>query len=90
MDFQTTVNINTNIYSIQKLLQIKHGRIRDLKLYKGAIVKEENELCDEYKTLKECGVEGGMIKEDAPKLNICYDFKPVNQTHDPILLSWMG
>ncbi len=104
MDFQTTVNINTNIYTIHKLIQSKHGRVKDVKLYKDAIVKEENELLCGHdddngmnntgwsgsKTLKEWGVEGGVIKEDAPVLSICYDFKPLNANHDPILLSWMG
>ncbi len=111
MNFQTTVNINTSIYAIQKLLHNKHGRIKDLVLYKDSIINEENEICNtcvgsatncsndnngnnsnEMKTLKECGFVGGLMKEDAPKYTICYDFKPVNANdcRDPVLLSWMG
>lgn len=110
MNFQITVNVNTNILTIEKMLHNKHGRIKDLTLYKDAIVKEENEMCggagganistrngkpsarhnNQMKTLKEYGIVGGLIKDDAPICSICYDFKPINDCHDPVLLSWMG
>ena len=124
MNFQITVNINTTIYTIQKLIQDKHGRIKDLMLYKDGIVKEENEMScssfrsggdsgggggvdshpssdigvsshsssnnSEMKTLKEYGIVGGLMKDDAPTYSLCYDFKPVTDCRDPILLSWVG
>ena len=91
MDFQITVNANTNLHSVHKILHSKHGRrIKDLVLYKDAIVKEENEMCDETKSLNDYGLTGGLIKDDAPNYSICYDFKPMNDCNDPVLLSWMG
>ena len=89
MNFETTVNINTNIKTMMKSLRSKHGRIKDLVLYKDAVVKEENEMCNDTKSLKDYGFHGGFIKQDAPKYSICYDFKPVNDANDPILLHWI-
>jgi hypothetical protein len=45
---------------------------------------------DWSKTLKDYGLEGSTIKDDAPTLTIYYNYAP-NQSQDmtdPILLSW--
>lgn len=85
-----TFNVETKLQSIKKLLNTKHGRIKELIIYKDAIVKEENEMCDEIKSLKDYGLVGGLVKEDAPRYTLCYNFKPRDDCKDPILLSWMG
>ncbi len=85
-----TFNINTNIQSIKKVLITKHGRIKDISIYKDAIVTEENEMNDDDKSLKEYGLLGGVMKDDAPLYTVCYDFKPRDDCTDPVLLSWMG
>jgi len=73
-----------------KILEKKHGRIGKLVLCKDEF-RETNEMPDEKKTLKEYGIEGDTSKEDAPTVNICYDFKPIDDANpDPILLSWMN
>jgi len=89
MNFEMTLNINANLQSVKNILHAKHGRIKDLIIYKDTVIKEENEMRDDMKSLKEYGLVGGFIKEEAPHFSLCYDFKPKNDCHDPLILSWV-
>lgn len=71
-------------------LRSHHGGImNNLVLYKSE-VRESTEMNDWSKSLKDYGLEGSSIKDDAPSLTIYYNYTP-NQSQDmtdPILLSW--
>lgn len=75
---------------MKKILETKHGRIKGLVLCKD-VFRESNEINKDEKTLEEYGFVGGFVKEGAPEVTICYDFKPFdNEDPDPILLSWIN
>lgn len=85
-----TVSLETKVIDIVHTLRSRHGgKLNNLVLYKSE-VRESTEMNDMEKTLKDYGLEGSTIQDDAPTMNIYYNFTP-NQSQDvtdPILLSW--
>ena len=78
------------MFAVRKILETKHGLIKDLVLCK-EVFREINEMKEDKKTLEEYGILGDIVKEGAPKVTICYDFKPLDSdSPDPILLSWVN
>ena len=88
MNFEHLFTSNTHIFTIQKLLQERHGRIKDLVLWKDEF-RETKEMLNSMKTLKEEAFETGYDKDNAPMSTICYDYKIVDSdSPEPTLLSW--
>ena len=88
MNFQHLFRSNTHIFTIKKLLQERHGRIKKIVLWKDEF-RETKEMLDDMKTLKEEAFDTGYVKENAPMSTICYDYKIADSdSPEPTLLSW--
>ena len=92
MNFEETVPTDIKISKIQEIIFERHGKVENLKICIEDF-RESNEiqLDDGDKLLKDYDtIKGSLIKEDAPVVDIIYNFKPIGSDNpDPILLSWM-
>ena len=88
MDFSRTIRVdNTSLSTIKEVIKKWHGgNIASLTVYNGSI-QEGNELRGDDLTMKECGIDGFVNKNEAPVVTLYYDFKPDGCTEpDPILM----
>eukprot|EP00462_Mataza_sp_D1_P002892 CAMPEP_0175098672 /NCGR_PEP_ID=MMETSP0086_2-20121207/5995_1 /TAXON_ID=136419 /ORGANISM="Unknown Unknown, Strain D1" /LENGTH=173 /DNA_ID=CAMNT_0016372365 /DNA_START=14 /DNA_END=535 /DNA_ORIENTATION=+ len=81
VDFTVCVRTQTPLNSIARMIEEKHGRISELKLYRSP--PDEKNILDPDLTLAEMGIHGGA-KEDEEKFTIFYNYKPA--VSEPLLL----
>ena len=94
LNFNKKVRVKTHIFSLRRLLEEKHGRMKDLKICLHQFT-EKNEMNDSMKTLEdyfeevEPKVDGKAKGEEDVVVRIFYDFRPHDADDpNPILLSW--
>jgi len=85
-NFTIKVKTSTPLFSIANKLRQRHGKLRDLRLYKDT-VNDDNILDGEFSSLHELGIQGS--KTGDANCVIYYDFKPENVS-DPLLLASMN
>ena len=81
------IRVNAPLFSIINELQQRHGKMKELKIYKDT-VNEQNELVGEFSTLIDLGIEGSATGDAV--CNVYYDFKPESAANDPLLLANMN
>eukprot|EP00455_Lapot_gusevi_P045409 TRINITY_DN5803_c0_g3_i2.p1 TRINITY_DN5803_c0_g3~~TRINITY_DN5803_c0_g3_i2.p1 ORF type:complete len:155 (+),score=23.58 TRINITY_DN5803_c0_g3_i2:67-531(+) len=81
MNFDVLVRTNTPVRQIASMIEARHGRIRDLRLFTSP-PSLKNEITDTSITLSDIGIKGGP--RDAPEQStLFYDFK--SAISDPLL-----
>lgn len=88
MDFSRTIRVdNTSLATLKDVIKKWHGgKIKTLTVCKDSY-KEMNELRNNSLTLKECGIDGTVDKNEAPVVTLYYDFTPDGCAEpDPILM----
>jgi hypothetical protein len=88
MDKSITIRVdNTTLGNIKEAIKKWHGgKIKKLTVCKDSY-EQMNELHQDSLTLKECGVDGCLIKTQAPVVTLYYDFIPEGcEEPDPILM----
>jgi hypothetical protein len=87
MDTSCTVRVDTTLHTIKETIKKYHGgKIKRLTVCLHSY-QESNELNDDSLTLKQCGIDGAVGKENAPSVTLIYDFVPCGSTEsDPILM----
>ena len=89
MDFSGTLrDDNTSLGTVKEVIKKWHGgRISSLTVCKHSF-QQMNELHEDNLSLKECGIDGSIDKNQAPVVTLYYDFKPECTDADPILMCW--
>ena len=88
MDFSRTLRVdNTSLGTVKEVIMKWHGgKISSLTVCKHSF-QQMNELHEDDLSLKECGIDGSIDKNQAPVVTLYYDFKPDGCTNaDPILM----
>ena len=87
MDFSKALRLDTTVGTIKETIKAWHGgKIAKLTLCKHAYL-ESNELRNDKQSLKDCGIHGDPNKENAPVVEMHYNFIPsLSDEPDPILM----